>query len=147
MRVKKTTELDESKLDDDSNLSFDELKKEIKNLKEDLYLKEKERNQEIIKFNEKIAEIYKSKDEVIKELRTLETKEIDLKLKDFGNIQIQLQRLEHRLSLTQQSLEKAKGDIKLLKQIIIEFENQNLFNFISNKKPNSYFKYFKASNE
>jgi hypothetical protein len=104
-------------------------------------------NQEIIKFNEKIAEIYKSKDEVIKELRMLETKEIDLKLKDFGNIQIQHQRLEHRLSLTQQSLEKAKDDIKLLKQIIIEFENQNLFDFISNKKPNSYFKYFKTSNE
>jgi chromosome segregation ATPase len=131
----------------ESNENIEDLKKENLELKEIINLKEKEMNTIVLKLNQKISQIYEDKDKLFNELRTLQMKELDLKLKNYNQNQIDRQRLEHRLSLTQQSLKQAKNDIKTLKSIISELEKQNLFDFILNKKTNSYYNYFKSNTD
>ncbi|KZX17594.1 hypothetical protein [Methanobrevibacter filiformis] len=149
--------------EEDSDL-IEKLELEVESLKNKLNKERKDYSEKITFLESKVSRLIFEKKELNEEIRLLELKEFDLKIKKLERIQQKLYKSEHKVDVVKKHLTKSHKDIELLKeynndlredldnrkndiflleQIIKEYPYLGIFNYIRDKKPNSYYKYFK----
>ncbi|MDR2624272.1 MAG: hypothetical protein LBC39_06880 [Methanobrevibacter sp.] len=138
---------------DSNNSLIDDLKSEIKSLKHQLDEQKKESRVEISDLKKKIFILHNEKSKLSKDVEINEVKEIDHKLKNVEKLKQDLLKSQHKNTVIKDLLDETREDLNSLKndnenliQIIEDFDNLGFIDAIKQKKPDSYYQYFKEKN-
>ncbi|MCL2157130.1 MAG: hypothetical protein FWH54_03810 [Methanobrevibacter sp.] len=112
---------------------IESLTEELKKSNETLKILKLEQQQ----CEKKISHFIDEKNELLDKIHQYELMKLDLKLKKYTDMEEKLQKGEHRISISKKLLDESRDEIKLLKNIINDYENIKFLDFIRNKKPDS----------
>jgi chromosome segregation ATPase len=123
----------------DDKLLIEELNKEIT-----------DKNNAIIRLQnklsdsqERIHDIVLEKSSLKKKINDYELKELDIQFGNFEELKNDYNKIEHRLNVTKEQLDEARIEIKFYKQVIEDLENRGLMDYLRKRFPESFVNYKK----
>ncbi|MDR1722226.1 MAG: hypothetical protein LBR24_04170 [Methanobrevibacter sp.] len=133
---------------------INELKEKNKVLIEELKDIKLEKQKEISSLKKKIFRLHGEKSQISKDLEITKFKDLDIKLKKVDELKQDLLKANHKNDVIKDHLDKAREKITNLENekailitIVNEYENQGFFDFIRNRKPNSYYNFFEKESD
>lgn len=110
----------------DLNEELKYIKKKLTNTKSELKLVE----DKLEYCQDRVIDIRNEKNALLKKANYYESCNIDEKLKEYEKLKQDFLKQEHRLKITKNLLDDSREEITLLKEIIEEFKNLSILNFI-----------------
>jgi|GEM_PF-1690770 chromosome segregation ATPase len=105
---------------------------------------------EIRKLEEKLADTFGRLHDVVAEKKLLQQKinegelqEIDLKFKNFNELQDNYHKLEHRTKVTKKQLDDVRARAEFQERVIEDLENRGFLDFLFGRIPESFRQYKK----
>lgn len=89
----------------------------------------------------RIDEIRSEKSGLQEEVNRLQVMKLDLKLRDFQELEDENNRLKHRIEITKGLLDEARERLEILEEVVEGFLNQSLPERIAGKKPDALIHY------
>ena len=93
--------------------------------------------------NERIHDIILEKGSLKKQINNFELKELDIQFGKFEELKNDYNKLEHRLKITKEQLDKTRLKIVFYTKVIENFENRGFIDYLRNKFPESFINYKK----
>ncbi|MDR2830938.1 MAG: hypothetical protein LBB45_07895 [Methanobrevibacter sp.] len=135
-----------------NNSYVNDLKNEIRTLKTQIDEQKKESMIEISDLKKKIFRLHNEKSKLSKSVEVNEVKEVDHKLKNVEKLKQDLLKSQHKNTVIKDILDETRENVDALKMdnenliaIIEDFGNLGLIDSLKRKKPDSYYKFFKNS--
>lgn len=89
----------------------------------------------------RVDEIRSEKSGLQEEVNRLQVMRLDLKLRDFQELEDENNRLKHRIEITKDLLDEARERLEILEDVVEGFLNQSLPERITGKKPDALIHY------
>jgi len=109
-----------------------------------------EKDNEIIQLKNKLSDSQERIHDMIiekgslkKQINNFELKELDIQFGKFGELKNDYNKLEHRLNITKEHLDKARNQIIFHKKVIEDLENRGFMDYLRKKFPESFVNYKK----
>ena len=93
--------------------------------------------------NERIHDIILEKGSLKKQINNFELKELDIQFGKFEELKNDYNKLEHRLKITKEQLDKTRLQIIFYTKVIEDLENRGFIDYLRNKFPESFINYKK----
>ncbi|MGB9201156.1 hypothetical protein [Methanobacterium sp.] len=93
--------------------------------------------------NERIHDIILEKGSLKKQINNFELKELDIQFGKFEELKNDYNKLEHRLKITKEQLDKTRLQIVFYTKVIEDLENRGFIDYLRNKFPESFINYKK----
>ncbi|MGB7969684.1 MAG: hypothetical protein WCF28_08950 [Methanobacterium sp.] len=93
--------------------------------------------------NERIHDIILEKGSLKKQINNFELKELDIQFGKFEELKNDYNKLEHRLKITKEQLDKTRLKIVFYTKVIEDLENRGFIDYLRNKFPESFINYKK----